>query len=79
MTHKGTRGFLWGFSHRRSDWSFDSDRRAMAHALRRKPAELEQALSRPGAYRVALFERLVVHCLSNGLSVDALPRCRTRE
>lgn len=52
---------------------FDSDRRAMARALRCKPAELEQALSQPGAHiGFALFERLVVHCLSNGLSVDAL-------
>ena len=72
MTHKDT-GILCSFFTSALRLYFDSDRRAMARALRCKPAELDQALSQPGAHvGFDLFERLAVHCLSNGLSIDAL-------
>jgi len=72
MTHRNTE-ILCGFFASALNLYFESDRRAMARALQCKPAELDQALSQPGAHiGFDLFERLVIHCLSNGLSVDTL-------
>ncbi len=72
MTHRNI-GILCSFFTSALNLYLESDRRAMAHALPCKSAELEQALSQPGAHiGFDLFERLVIHCLSNGLSIDAL-------